>query len=303
VTENNGFILFGDVINLQEELQEIQIIPGYILKKANSNQMEIIKRNLTETGNRDFFMLNFETEKQEIDGVIHYLNLPDYKDWNYWIIEHNESQFKYNLKLALQLSKCDLFCLFEILSSTGRIHHQFAYHNFISENIGSYNIKRITLEDIMEIREIYGLLEDFSYEAFTYIDKALKDYSQLKTMPSRYSFYILGMFSIIEALLVHKSQVVPITHQIKTKLSLLNNRFDHPINFQEFFGEVRYEKVISKLYEFRSDIAHGDFSDFNNELKLLVDSKNVSKVIHRILKSTLIQALKEPQLISDLKKC
>nr|WP_274606949.1 HEPN domain-containing protein [Peribacillus sp. TH16] len=268
----------------------------------------MIKTDLSSTGNEDFYILNFESIGHETDNTVGITvgNIsPNFEDWNYWIIEHNETQVRPNVKLALLLSTCNLFSLFEKISNTGRIKHKYAYHSFITENIGRNNVKEISHADITEIQEIYLLLEKFNKDEdrYTYINKALKDYWQLQSIPSDSPFYILGMFSILEALLVHRSKTVSIGHQITTKLSLLNNRFEHPINFSEIFGATKYKKVIEKLYEYRSDIAHGDFSDFNGDLQVLGDPDNVSKVIHRILKATLKQALKEPQLITDLKNC
>ncbi|WP_289318526.1 hypothetical protein [Peribacillus sp. NJ4] len=45
----------------------------------------------------------------------------------------------------------------------------------------------------------------------------------------------------------------------------------------------------------------GDFSDFNEELRVLVKPDTASIVIRKILKETLKLALKEPQYIKDLK--
>jgi hypothetical protein len=302
VTNNKGFVFLGDRLKLLMEMQEVQIIQDYYLKKANRQQAEFIK---STSGNTHFFELNYELIKSDEDNNVTYIHAEDFEDWNYWIVEHNESRARFNIKLALLLSHSDLFSLFEKLGKTGRVFQQYSYSNFIAENTprSDFEFKEISQNDINEIQEIYNLLEQFNKVEYTYIDKALLDYYQLRIIPSRSPFYILGMFSILEALLVHKSNVVSITHQIKTKLNLLNNRFEDPINFSEFFGNVKYEKVIGKLYEYRSDIAHGDFSDFNGDLNVLVDFDHVSKVIHKILKTTLKQALKEPQLLKDLKNC
>ncbi|USK33062.1 hypothetical protein LIT25_21325 [Bacillus sp. F19] len=301
MTNNKGFIFLGDRIKLLMEEQEVQLIQDYYLKKANRQQVEFIKNT---TGNISFFSMNYELIKGEEDDNVRYYHTENFEDWNYWIVEHNESQSRFNIKLALLLSTSDLFSLFEKLPKLVSMYQQFSYSNFIAENTtrANYEFKEISQTNIIEIQDIYNLLEQFNKVEYTYIAKALDDYYQLRNIPNQSPFYILGMFSILEALLVHKGQV-SITHQIKTKLNLLNNRFEDPINFSEFFGDVRYEKVIAKLYEYRSDIAHGDFADFNGDLKVLVKFDHVSKVIHKILKTTLKQALKEPQLFKDLKNC
>lgn len=108
------------------------------------------------------------------------------------------------------------------------------------------------------------------------------------------------MFSILETLLVPRESSSK-GRQLRTKLSKINKRLEHPMNFSEFFGRQNFKTVIYTLYEYRSDIAHGDFADFNEKLKILVKPDTASIVIRKILKATLKQALKEPQYINDLK--
>ncbi|WP_163538681.1 hypothetical protein [Gracilibacillus sp. YIM 98692] len=303
MTENKGFIFLGDIIKLPEEIKEYQIIQGYVLKKANQNQVEEIRKYIGESGHVNFYKIKYESIVQKNEDHVDYKPSDDFHDWNYWIIEHNEKQSRYNIKLALLLAKINLFTLFEKLPDTGTIHQQYAYHNFITENIGVHNVKEISQTDLDEIQKIYNLLTKIDEENYPYIDKSVKDYMHLQTIPRRTPFYVLGMFSILEALLVSNSEEVSISHQLKTKISLLNNRFDTPIDFSDYFGKTNYNKVITLLYNYRSNIAHGNFSDFNGKLQVLVKPEHVSKVIHNILKATLKQALIEPQLITDLKNC
>lgn len=295
VADYNRFIVIGDRIRLSKGINEVQITDKHFLKKANEEQVLMIKKDLFSTGNENFYLMNFESVGHTIS--------PYYEDWNYWIVEHNETSS--NIELALLLSTSNLFSLFEKLGKNGMSNHKNGFHNFIADHTVRDNVKEISQADGIEIQEIYRLLQDFDKERdiYTYISKALSDYRNLQAIPRENPFYILAMFAILEALLVHNSQSVPIGHQLRSKLGLLNNRFEHPINFFEFFGNVSFKKVIDTLYKYRSDVAHGDFSDFNGELQLLVDPDNVSKIIHRILKATLKQAIKEPQLIEDLKNC
>ncbi|MGG0284274.1 hypothetical protein ABEY41_03925 [Peribacillus butanolivorans] len=297
MADYNRFIVIGDRIRVTKGIEDVQITDKHFLKKANKQQVHMIKKDLFSTGNENFYLMNFESVGNTIS--------PYYEDWNYWIVELEHNERSSNIKLALLLSTINLFSLFEKLGKNGMSNHTNGFHNFIADHTVRDNVKEISQADGIEIQEIYRLLQNFDKERdrYTYINKALSDYRNLQDIPRDSPFYILAMFAILEALLVHKSQSVPIGHQLRSKLSLLNNRFEHPIDFFEIFGNVSFKKVIDTLYKYRSDVAHGDFSDFNGELQLLVDSDNVSKIIHRILKATLKQAIKEPQLIEDLKNC
>ncbi|MCR8635763.1 hypothetical protein [Paenibacillus radicis (ex Xue et al. 2023)] len=304
---NKGFLFIGDTIRLEDDIQEFQIIEGYVLKKASETQVEGIKSFFSNNADSDFFRMNYETIPEQYEDHTYYRQVEKFNDWNYWIVEYDEEQSNFNLSLSLLLSKINLFPLFEKHKDSGKSYQNYAYQIFVAERKGGYKLKQITESDIQEIREIYHLLEGFGKEKhlFKYINKAINDYWLLRLIPKSTLFYTVGMFAILEALLVHHSQTISILHQLKTKLNLLNNRLEpsRKIKFQEFFGEVKYETIISKLYSYRSDIAHGDFSDFKGELNILVDHKLVIEFIHHILKSVIVQSLREPQLIMDLKNC
>lgn len=292
MTDNDHFIFIGDSIKLPEDMKEVQLTEKYLLKKASPQQVDMIKTDLKFTGNEMFYLLNFESIGQKIS--------PNYEDWNYWIIEHNETGSKFTIKLALLLSTCNLFSLFDKVGKCGRGNHKTGYHNFIIEKL-NYDVKEISQADIIEIQEIYGLIEKINKEEDNiYINKALKDFWQLQAIPSDSPFYILAMFSILETLLVPRESSSK-GRQLRTKLSKINKRLEHPMNFSEFFGRQNFKTVIYTLYEYRSDIAHGDFTDFNEKLKILVKPDTALIVIRKILKATLKQALKEPQYINDLK--
>lgn len=77
----------------------------------------------------------------------------------------------------------------------------------------------------------------------------------MQAIPSESPFYILGMFSIIETLLVYGDEKVG--RQLRTKLSKINDHLERPMNFSEFFGKEKFKTIIFKLYKYRSDIAHG----------------------------------------------
>lgn len=183
------------------------------------------------------------------------------------------------------------------------MHQPYAFHSFIFDNTYNHTEKQLSLESINEIQKIHGLIEKLDKTEYKYISKALIDYRYLRTIPRENPFFTMGLFSILESLLVHHSDVVPINHQIRNKFELINNRFEHQIDFSKYFEGANSKTIISRLYEYRSKSAHGDFVDFNSRFQVLKKPDLLLKVIDKIVKRTLKLALEEPRIISDLKEC
>ena len=89
---------------------------------------------------------------------------------------------------------------------------------------------------------------------------------------------------------------------------MLNNRASKIHHIE--YDTKKLNKVISELYSYRSAIAHG--GDVKNKLKEVTrkleikaaagrEEYVVSNLLRRIVKMVLIQALKEPKLVTDLK--
>jgi len=116
----------------------------------------------------------------------------------------------------------------------------------------------------------------------------------------------LGYFAVLESLLTHAPNPTDpydsITRQIKKKLAVLDNRWSIKIDYGPF-GGVPAEKIWTKMYAYRSRIAHGGVPDFVGDLKLLVSDDRVLKPIKETAKSVIRQALVEPQLLFDLREC
>jgi len=110
----------------------------------------------------------------------------------------------------------------------------------------------------------------------------------------------------LEALLTHAP--VPtdpydsITRQIKKKLTLLNHLLLYPIDYSDF-GAAALEKIWAKMYDYRSTVAHGGKPNFANEHKLLKSHQCALNLVQETAKAVITQALREPQLILDLREC
>jgi hypothetical protein len=309
----NSFVFIGDVLSIEGSMISIELIENYFLRKAVDDEIDNIKLRISSLGREDWLDYRFEaTEECTLEGSSVFKKT-DRKNWNYWIVSHNETQANLDLLDALSLCNKDINVLFQCIynenaESFGFMLQHHKYYNFLEEIIGKNEIKLFTFSDRDEINRLFNLIKRYksnSNQEYMYINKALDDFRHLKMIPKRTSFFYVGMFSIIESLLTHNSSNSDkgIVHQLATKLSLLNKRFEHPLELGKFFkSPASFENTIKKLYTYRSAIAHGDFADFKKELSALETKETASEFLYVLLKNVIIQSLKEPSLITDLKK-
>lgn len=108
---------------------------------------------------------------------------------------------------------------------------------------------------------------------------------------------ILGYFAVLESILTHApnpdDRYDSITRQIKQKLALLNGRWRPPLDYSAFSG-LSHDKVWSKMYAYRSAIAHGATPNFDGELSALGKAENSNVLISEAVRKTICQALEEP---------
>lgn len=161
-------------------------------------------------------------------------------------------------------------------------------------------------EDIEEIREISRLYAELPKD-YEQIHHAVRNFELLKQIPETSELLVIGYFAIIESLVAHKPRgpenLDSTTHQVAAKLALLQKRFAKPVVSADFFGDVQEKKVWTKLYAFRSDLAHGNIPDFQKELRVLKDRATVTRFLKNTLKCLIVLAMKEPEFVADLKQC
>jgi hypothetical protein len=75
-----------------------------------------------------------------------------------------------------------------------------------------------------------------------------------------------------------------------------------PLNYAPF-GKCNPDVVWSKMYAYRSCLAHGSLPDFNGELKTLVNPRLASDLLKSAVKAVVRQCLIEPRLLADLRDC
>ena len=132
-----------------------------------------------------------------------------------------------------------------------------------------------------------------------------------KIFPKAPLLGILSCFSILELLLTtfrsRNSTDSSLSHQLKKKLTLLNNQVENKVEVSKYFNgpdTLTLEIMIEKLYQYRNDVAHGNLSDFENDLQILKNQRDsVLPFLNTVIKNTLVFALRNPQIVTDLKEC
>jgi len=166
--------------------------------------------------------------------------------------------------------------------------------------------------------EVVTLRKRLDENQFPAIAKAIKMFTDQDAILDASPLKHLGYFSIIESLLSHKpapsDSADSITRQLKRNLLLLENRMSEPYNLMlNQFNGCKADKVITKLYDYRSCVAHAEPVD--TALKWLYDNRPdhidnaefkirnrwIGWYLRKLTQRILVHALREPRLVIDLK--
>ena len=332
--EHKPFYFIGNILD-PKITAPLLIKQGYEIKKANPSQIKIIRTkldNIQEISQNTFSYANpYESDIIYVENEKYYQieKIENENELKYWILEIDCSIDDYdkNIKTIIKnyeiIDKAFLLSELNIQLLWGFLHYHVSdkeiYVDAISspnyrplnyiKNISSLNnvatpLKSDEFEDIKSyVIRIEQLCDNEKYQIF---QKVMNDLVSYFEIPPKSPFRIIGLFAILEYLLTTNESGKSINKQLQTKLNLLNNRFPNKMNISDFFkisDGFKFEKIIEKLYAYRSDIAHGNPIDFENKLQILNNILLVENFLLTLVRRTIRQALFEPDLIIDLKKC
>jgi hypothetical protein len=294
--------------------EEFEIIPGHVLRHATPDEIFIIKELLSHHGGSTLAGLSSPFE---------FLLGPQWKmtplprdEWRYFVIGF---QGPPNSVLRIENAFCLAGMEFRILFTVLR-HHASKPTEF-TEWFYSARLPQMLEEsqkwdrpfcevsaaDIERIATLLRQLQDHDQNQLQMlrITNQLLSLEALPAPPVSESRF-LGYFGILESLLTHRPNPSDpydsITRQVKKKLALLDHRWSTPLDY-DAFGESKSETVWSKMYAYRSCLAHGETPDFSGELKILRNADEALKLLRSAVKAVARQALVEPRLIADLRDC
>ena len=309
---------FAFVLNVSKlmDSSEVEIAPGHTLRRATNKEIKFTKDTITPLFGHNFGRGLWES-RYPTSGSGKFVQLPA-KQWRYFVIEFSSDNENFELlEEALAIAPHGLEIGFTLLTATlnnqalcacvYRPPRLFQLLSALRSEVESKqgNIRILTKTEGQQISEVYAKLGTHDHKILD-LHRILKLVLELKDLPQFSPLQILGYFAILESILTHQPNPVDrydsITRQITRKLALLNTRW-HPALDYASFGGATHDTVWSKLYAYRSAIAHGTTPDFKSKLSALGTADNANVLIRDAVKKTIRQALIEPQLLADLHNC
>jgi hypothetical protein len=185
------------------------------------------------------------------------------------------------------------------------------YQSYLHQRLMRYRtVPALNQSDCEDVRRVYERLSALG-DAHSFILRACKLYRDSHHMSVHSPFRVLALFTATEFLVTHKPNPSEtgdsLTRQIRTKLPLLNRRFDEPYGPEATFPDVG-AKGWELLYAYRSAIAHGMHADFKLPQKKggfaeLQNAQSVFFFMDEFVRRLMRHALHEPDLCCDLKQC
>lgn len=317
-------MFFIVILNLGNVIpdESVELVPKFTLRRATSGEVELIKPLLASHMTIGDLAELFEKQKvvmvdseKEYQAILEPLPLDRHR---YFVIacQEKSDDLKPNLaaiRVAAMLSSSGLILGPTIETKASGILtgwdsvSLFNYFYGISP-LGKTNIfVNFDTAKLMEFCSIYELWTKHDNDAFDLLSR-INEFQGLRRLERNSKFLVLGCFSIIESIITHKPDpkdpYESLTRQICRKMILLSKRFNEPFDYSKF-KEPDAIKIWKMLYHYRSIIAHGDTADFkkDKDLRPLQGQDVVLTFLHTTTRLLLLQALKEPVLIKDLREC
>lgn len=329
-----NLVFVGDVIDFTDS-DSYDLGFKHILRRASSKEIEDIRKKikpyLPSLASRSINIYEMYKSETTARGFS-FGNFQNIEDYRYSVIELPKMLERCYHSTALMLSICDfdISRIFEFryhemyLSDKVTKEKKLAYHtsssnpnivtirNFYIDNDIDINLKKINSSIAYEIKILHSNIVAFIKEKdkYPHIYKALYNFNRHKEISRTSPFKMVSLISCLELLLVDSSRdkLNSINKQLQRKINLVNNRSVNPIDFTEYIkgpDMLSIEKIIEIIYSCRSEIAHGTFTYLQDSHEVLknIDFVSFLDFVTLLTKRMLQQAIIEPDLITDLKKC
>lgn len=296
----------------------VELIDGHYLDKPDPLQLQTVKKTLSNVSpryNYDFFEKNREIK--EIENGVEAIHSDTPRDeWRYWVINFEGSSMKIEpLKYILNLTfEQEVTIGFVCNKSAENNQYHFANtrgeilsNHFANNSLKLKEILKISTEELQSVATLHKKMNE-ACKINDSLFGTFDEYEMLKDLPYTSKFKTLGYFTIIESLVTRKPKASDpgdsIRRQLKSKMNLLNNRFDKEIDTDDYFEKgMNFETMWGKLYDYRSDIAHGNAKKFGKKYQALIDRFAIDDYLNQVSRAVLKQCILEPQLMVDLKDC
>jgi hypothetical protein len=304
---------FAFVLNVKQLIEEerIEIAPGYMLRRAQKSEIDYIKEFLKErfgTESRTAIRQNRPIASGKEPKLPKRL-------WRYFVIEFGNDDPNLDLlEAALTVAPAGLDIGFAKIrvDLKGVVRPACLYRApSLFQSLSALNLAGADRDKLMqslgkaEGDQIHDIFQHMARHDHTIMDLSgvVELLLELKDLPRFSPLQILGYFAILESVLTHQpnpdDRYESITRQITQKLALLNRRWQPALDYSSL-GGASHEKIWTKMYAYRSSIAHGRKPDFKSQLALLKNADAANALIRDAVKKAICQAYLEPRLVGDL---
>jgi hypothetical protein len=315
---------FAHLLNVTAASVELpyEIIPGHRLSRANIEQARRVRHQIVKSpgpGWKPGPVYPYEIDvKPGEAGVVIHTPLQE-AEWRYFIIEFDGDDSGIR---SLEQAE-DLLCgrHFEL----GLVHLTAEGSDWIvgrgirtppsdlpMDERGPLQLD-VKEPDLLALREVQGQLAEHDHEVVD-LRGVLRELYELRMVDPRARLRFLAYFAVLESVLTHKpkpeDRYDSITRQVKAKMRLIANRTRFSPTYVQHFGDAQ-DKIWDKLYEYRSAIAHGGYTDLTSGAGRKIDGKlsalrshdNAMAFLIKATSCVLRFALTEPELLRDLHNC
>ena len=300
---------FAFVMNVSRftEFETLELAPGHHIRRANKEEIDEIRKMIESLGRIQPFSGGAWESCWSADGSQKEKLEPE--RWRYFVIAfrgNNLTFHKLSNACILSSAEPDVGPMWFKSKMEGMGWHSERLIQSMDDAAFSrdYFID-LCKKDVEEIIEIHGRLSEHNHTIVD-LDQVVNQLKDLKALPRKSDLRFLGYFAVLESLLTHlpkpSDPYDSITRQVKKKLVLLNSRFPESIDYASF-GDANADTIWSKMYQYRSQIAHGASPTFTGELQILQSPEQARALVIATTKAVARQALREPRLIADLRDC
>lgn len=308
-------IVFNDVASeLADKVTDFGV--GWTLRRAEPREVQNpVRRHMKLWAERRGFSVGLPSsmQRRELRDNVDHVHPFETEDellggHRVLVLEktENDAMSDDDLRTALAICDAELMVGFSTCNdfSSQRAH----WPDFIGFQSDIFSPRIDERPSVQSLQDIQDTLAVASNGIDSEVLKASQLFMSLDRMPDDSNMKHLGYFVVVESLLSHKpTQNDPadsIMRQLVRNLNLIENRLrlsGRSLGF-DVFGDTKIEKVVKKLYDYRSSIAHGsDLAPPLLNLQKLGLNIPVQNLLRQMVRRVLFAAMSETQLVIDLK--
>jgi hypothetical protein len=310
-----GFVVIGNVLDFRISLP-VELVSDLRIERPNDAQLKTIHELISSTLPGHNSRNDFETRWEPGPAPDSWLPIPlPREEWRYSILTFAGNGLSAHTFLdAARLVEPGLFWL--AIAHTSEPFGGGAKMGWSIDSLGAH--RRLfyakppgdRLPELLDelaldrLRLSYLRFKALDRDAHPGIHRAIELFSLFNRLPLANFLDVLAMFMLIEMLLTHnpgdREVGDSLNHQIGAKVPFVFGRIGVPIDYS-CFEDAAPKKIWSRLYDYRSAVAHGDQPDFKNRLRILKNAATAHEFLETVTRRLLRHALDDPDLFEGLK--